>query len=46
MKENLSKVRAESLKKYLAEVAKGVDTVKAFNDHKERMKTATLKKAA
>jgi hypothetical protein len=46
MKTNLSKARAESLRKYLADVAKGIDTVKAFNDHKERMKVSALKKAA
>jgi hypothetical protein len=41
-----SKARAESLRKYLSDVAMGVDTVKAFNDHKERMKMVLLKRAA
>lgn len=41
-----TKARIESLRKYLADVANGVDTVKAFNDHKERMKVVLLEKAA
>lgn len=41
-----TKARIESLRKYLSDVAKGVDTVKAFNDHKERMKVSVMKKAA
>ena len=49
MKTNLSKARIESLRKYLAD-SKNAKTVwdlnKAFNEHKERMKVAALKKAA
>jgi hypothetical protein len=45
MKTNLSKARAESLKKYL-EDCKKMDFNKAFNLHKERMKAANLKRAA
>ena len=49
MKTNLSKARIESLRKYLADT-KNAKTVwelnRAFNEHKDRMKAATMKRAA
>lgn len=33
----LTNTRSESLKQYLADCANGIDTVKAWNDHKARM---------